>query len=154
MPCANNSSASALWRLQNRPVHSLIAIARHFKDATRTAVSRGVRFIHTLGTAISFHSYDMIQQYSSTNMFKSIGGCLPARAPHADHICQTLTFGSYRRPRLTERAAITLAAFGTVGWKAFVMLRRTQRTWSRVGVAIVAPCLAWLLRSVMSFLYK
>lgn len=67
---------------------------------------------------------------------------------------QTLVFGDYRRPSIAERVFITLAAFGTVGWRASFAFRGLRRTWSKIALATVSPFLAWLLRSVLSYVYK
>lgn len=74
--------------------------------------------------------------------------------PRRRCFAKTLTFGDYRRPSIAERAAITLATFGAIAWKAVSLFRTRQRTWSKVAVAVVAPCLAWLVRSITSYFYK
>eukprot|EP00903_Cladosiphon_okamuranus_P007579 g7352.t1 len=72
----------------------------------------------------------------------------------ADRNGETLTFGDYRRPTLLERFLLTLAAFGPVGWKAFHMLRKRRRAWSKVVVALVAPAVAWIVRSFTAYFYR
>lgn len=67
---------------------------------------------------------------------------------------QALTFGDYRRPTILERCLLTLAAIGPVGWKAFCVLRSMRRTWSKVVVALVAPGLAWIVRSFIAYFYR
>ncbi|CAM9632289.1 unnamed protein product, partial [Hapterophycus canaliculatus] len=67
---------------------------------------------------------------------------------------QTLTFGNYRRPSLLERCAIALAAVGLVGWKALLVFRKMRRTWSKIAVAVVAPGVAWILRSFIAYFYR
>ncbi|CAM9245509.1 unnamed protein product [Scytosiphon promiscuus] len=67
---------------------------------------------------------------------------------------KTLTFGNYRRPSLLERCTIALAAVGLVGWKALFAFRRMRRTWSKVAVAVVAPGIAWILRSFIAYFYR
>ncbi|CAM9804811.1 unnamed protein product [Ascophyllum nodosum] len=67
---------------------------------------------------------------------------------------KTLTFGDYRRPTLVERASIVLPSLGVVGWRAALAFRRARQTWHKVAVVVVAPWLALLLKSVVSYLYR
>lgn len=67
---------------------------------------------------------------------------------------QTLTFGDYRRPSILERCVLTLAAIGPVGWKAFNVFRKMRQTWSKVLVAVVAPAVAWVVRSIIAYFYR
>ncbi|CAM9911781.1 unnamed protein product [Ectocarpus sp. 8 AP-2014] len=67
---------------------------------------------------------------------------------------ETLTFGDYRRPSLLEHCVLTLAAVGPVGWKAFSTFRKLRRTWAKVAVAVVVPAVAWVVRSVLGYLYR
>lgn len=76
----------------------------------------------------------------------------PSNAPPPKQ--QTLTFGDYRRPSLLERCVLALAAVGPVGWKAFSTFRKLRRTWAKVAVAVVAPAVAWVVRSVLGYLYR
>ena len=69
-------------------------------------------------------------------------------------IFQTLTFGDYRRASLAERVSITLSTVGAVGWKASCIFRSMRRGWSKAGVVIVSPFVAWVLRSVIFYLYR
>eukprot|EP00752_Nemacystus_decipiens_P003163 g2927.t1 len=71
-----------------------------------------------------------------------------------DYNGETLTFGDYRRPTILERCVLTLAAIGPVGWKAFHVFRKMQRTWSKVLVALIAPALAGIVRSFIAFFYR
>jgi len=68
--------------------------------------------------------------------------------------CQTLTFGDYRRPSLLERCVLTLAAIGPVGWKAFTAFRSARRTLSKALVVLLAPGIAWIVRSVIAYFYR
>lgn len=67
---------------------------------------------------------------------------------------QTLTFGDYRHPSLLERCVLALAAVGPVGWKAFSTFRKLRRTWAKVAVAVVAPAVAWVVRSALGYIYR
>ncbi|CAM9654898.1 unnamed protein product, partial [Ectocarpus fasciculatus] len=67
---------------------------------------------------------------------------------------ETLRFGDYRRPSLLERCVLTLAAVGPVAWKAFSTFRRLRRTWDKGAVAVVAPAVSWVVRSVLGYLYR
>ncbi|CAM9340594.1 unnamed protein product, partial [Ectocarpus sp. 8 AP-2014] len=67
---------------------------------------------------------------------------------------EMLTFGDYRRPSLLEHCVLTLAAVGPVGWKAFSTFRKLRRTWAKVAVAVVVPAVAWVVRSVLGYLYR
>lgn len=49
---------------------------------------------------------------------------------------------------------LTLAATGPVGWKAFHVFRKMRQTWSKVLVALVAPVVAWIMRSFIAYIYR
>lgn len=63
-------------------------------------------------------------------------------------------FGDYRKPSLAERAVITIAGVFPVAWQAVRMFRGMRRNWAKGTVVVVAPVLAWLLRSVLAYFYK
>lgn len=69
-------------------------------------------------------------------------------------INQTVTFGDYRRPSLVERAAITVAGVFPIAWGAVRVFRGMRRNWAKGVVAVVAPVLAWLMHTLLTYLYK